>query len=648
MSPRLFSKVLAILLTVILVIPSTLFITPPRAQAFLGFGDIVLDPGNLATNVITTIKNSISAVYDATTSAALVALQIKAYVLDPLAFVLSGNLLKAITEGTIAFVIGKANGTGIPQFAADIQTSLQTLSDTQALSYFDQYIRNSRSPWNTAIISQLSKEYLNKTSLAGFWAQNMDTLRRTSPNIGGYLNGNYRLGGVQSWFALTTQVQNNPYSAYLASQSQLAALIGPGVGGATGARIKDLAHSGGFVSWCGEKDDFLGQMSTGIVSGANAAAIDKAGDDAYDRAFSAAILQDPYDEAGADTLGNIARSNAKVEAFDRAKAANAGNTVLGVSPGDPCTLSNGKTGTIKTPGSVIVAGLNKVLGGQQDNVLRMGDVGGQITSILGNVAEVLKTVQFASQILGGPGSGGLLGVDTPTSGQTRSILQAYANSPGNLGATNAGVFSDAAKLDFSGPEMLARVAQYETAMNTLRGPANTASTSVSSFISYCIAQQAIASSTLAISTASSTTQINLVNFIQESDAQIAAARSAFATHVAPTIARTDAADSIIATARALVQRIQNGLNSSTEVDAAAYIADLQTLQTMPPSVSDLAVAQQDTTITQRARATAEANPPGSLSISGVYLIEKLNLLSANAIALYPVCTAPVATSSFGP
>lgn len=634
MKPHLLSRALAILLTAVLLVPQVFLIAPQPAHAFFS---TVLDPSNLVANTISVIRETISSVAAVTSDAALIALQVNAYVLQPLAFVLSGNLLKAMTAGTIAFVIGKANGTGIPQFVADIQVSLQTISDAQALSFFDQYIRSSQSPWNTAIISQLSKEYLNKTSLAGFWAQNMDTLRRTSPNIYGYLGGNWMLGGVGSWFALTTQTQNNPYMAYGAAQNQLGALIGPGVGGATGARVADLARNGGFVSWCGSSDGFLGSMTTGVVSGAAAAAVDQAANDAYDQAYNAAVAAG--NESSAVALANAAASAAKTDAFNRAKAANAGNTVLGVSPGDPCTNSDGTTGTIKTPGSVIVAGLNKALGGEQDNVARMGNVGPQINQILANIGEVLKTVQFASQILGGPGSGGLFGVNQPTSGQTRSALQAYANSAGNLGVTNSTVLTSAAALPSSGSDMLDRVAQYETAMNTVRGAVNTASTNVMSLMDFCIAQQQIASSTL--SNGNPTDLANLASFMSVSTAQVNAAQGALSTQIAPILSRTNSASTTIAAARALVQKIQTGLNSGTDTASATYAADLETLRTMPPTLADLATAQQDSVISSATTAVAE--PPGSLTVSGAFLIERLNLIGANAATLQPVCTAPVPT-----
>ena len=640
MKQNFLHSALAVILTGSFIISSTFFFGPQKVYAIpvVDAPHTAVSTKNAFSTAIGVIKETITAATAITSDAALVALQFNAFVLQPLAFVLSGNLLKAITAGTIAFVIGKANGTGIPQFVADIQVSLQTVSDTHTLAFFDQYIRSSRSPYAGSIISALSKEYLNKTSLAGFWAQNMDTLRATSPNIYGYMGGNWALGGVGSWFALTTQTQNNPYLLYQATQGQLASIIGPGVGGATGARIADVARSGGFVSWCGSGDGFLGSMSTGVASGANAAAVDTAGAAAYNNAYENSIADgDSIEEA--QTLARIAESNAKVSAFDRARAANAGNTVLGVSPGDPCTNADGTTGTIKTPGSVIVAGLNKALGGEQDNVARMGNVGPQINQILANIGEVLKTVQFASQILGGPGSGGLFGVDQPRPGQTRSGLQQYANAPGNLGVTNSTILTSAATLPSSGADMLDRVAQYESAINTIRNAANTASINVTSLISLCIAQQQIASSTLANGNA--TDLENLASFTNSSTAQLNAAQNAFSTQIAPVLSRTVTASTTIATARAMVQKVQAELNSSVAGDEAVYAADLEMLRTMPPSLNDLSVALQDATIAPEATAIAE--PPSSLAVSGGFLINRLNLISANAVALTPVCTAPAPT-----
>ena len=635
MKSRFFTTTIAIVLTIALITPSAFLVAPQRAHAIPVA--VAEDLPTWLNTGISVIRETITSIAAVTSDAALIALKIKAFVLDPLAFVVSGNLLKAITKGTIEFVIGKLNGTGLPQFVADIQRSAQTVSDARSLAFFQQYIRSSQSPYAGSVIAALSKEYLNKSSLLGFWEQNMDTLRRTSPNPYGFLSGVWAPGDTATWFALVTQTQNNPYGMYTTAQSKLGSILGPGVA-AVEAKLHDIASGRGFVSWCGPTDGFLGSvatLTTSTAAAANAAAVDQAGDVAYKKVYDKAIADgDPPEEA--KTLAEIAKSNARVTAFNKAKAENAGNSVLGVAPGDPCTNADGTTGTVQTPGSVIAASLNKALGGQQDQVTRMGDVGGQINTILSNIAVVLKTVQFGSQILGGEGSRGLLGVNQRTSGQDRSALQAYANSSGNLGVTESTVLKNAATLPSSGSDMLDRVSQYETAINTLKTPANTAATSVTSLLAYCVTQQQVASSTL--QTGNPIDLANLATFTDASAAQISATQTAFGTLIAPVITRVNTASTTIVNARALVQKIQTELTSGTAADITASTADLETLRTLPPTLNDLAVAQQDTSVS--GASVVVADPPGSLNVSGGFLIDRLNLISANATALQPSCTAP--------
>lgn len=628
MKSRSLTTALAILLTVSLVAPPAFFVAPQKVHAQYAVtvvGDIV----GWVQQTITAIKSTITSVATVTSAAANVAMQIDAYVLQPLAFVLSGNLLKLITAGVIAFVIGKANGTGIPQFVVDVRKSFQTVSDARSLAYFDQYMRSSRSPYSGSIVDALRKEYLNRTSLAGFWAANMDTLARSSPNVNAYLAGNWSQGGVAAWFALTTQIQNNPYTAYPAAKDQLGNLIGPGAGGATGARAAELAWGQGFASWCGSSDGFLGSITTSSSQLSNALAAYEAANIANNNA-RAAYDANPNDATKAAVDKAAAAVNAAGTRVAAAKAASNASP-LGVNPGDPCTNADGTAGTIKTPGSVITAGLNKVLGGQQDQVVRMGNVGPQINQILGNIATVLKTVDFAAKILGGPGSGGLFGVDQTSGSNSTSRLMQYQAAPGNLGVTNSGVYKTAATLPSSGPDMLNRVAQYESAWNTITAATNTASTSVTSLINLCTAAATTASTAVPPDTA----------FISAATAQASAARTALVVEIAPVLARAATASTTIAAARAMVQKVQTELNSGAEGSGGAYLADVQTLQAMPPSPSDVANVQQDVQVFN----TAAASPSGSLAVSGGSLVDQMALINTNATALRTVCTPPAPSPS---
>ncbi len=568
-------KILAIILTIVLIAPSALLVAPQNVHAQFA----VVEVGeNLVTNMITTIKNTITAIATPISAAANVAMKINELYLQPLAFILSGNLLKMITAGVIQFVIGKANGTGIPQFVTDVNQSLQTVSDSRALAFLQQMGRNSNSPFASSISSSLREDYYSKTSLAGFWARNMNTLARSSPNVNAYLAGDWSQGGVGAWFALTTQIQNNPYTLYQSSQSQLASLVGPGIGGATGARAAELAWGNGFGSWCGA------------------------------------------------VLGSTTASNDGTEMEGE----------NGVAPGDPCTNADGTPGVIRTPGSVIVATLNKALGSQQDSILRMGNVGPQITSILRDVGTIMSTVNFATQILGdaslGTATGGLLGADsTSASNPTSRLAQFAPTTPSGafnpnasyLGASNADVYRDAASSPEASRDVNVRVIQYESSWNTIKASANTASTSVKALIDFC--------------TTAANTATNNPDFVSAGRAQAVSAQTALTAQVAPVLTQANTAFTTVATARAEISRVQAELSSNTAGAATSNtVADIPALQTMRPTMEDVARAMQDA----QSIGQATADPSGSLTVSGGSIIDRMTLLGANAEALKEsVCTS---------
>jgi len=575
MKPRSFIFALAIVITFTLVTSSALLVAPRPAHAVITmYGVPVTDAGNTWQSILSTVQETLTAAQTYTSAAANVAMQVNAYVLQPLAFVLSGNLMKALTTGVIAFVIGKANSTGVPQFVVDMQKSMQTVADGQALAFFDQLGRNSNSPFTSSINSSLRNNYLSKTSLQGFWAANMSMLYRTSPNVNGYLAGRWSQGGVKAWFALTTQV-DNPYTRFYNTQSALASVVGRGAGGATGAKASDIAAGSGFTSWCGANDNAT----------ANAGAV-------YSETDAQAALQTCVDN------GNTMEDCEPVLESYRALIGQPKDIVQGVNPGDPCRQADGTSGTIKTPGSVIKSTLDKVLGSQQDQIVRMGNVGPQINQILGNIGTVLQTVQFASQILGGPGSGGLFGVDAPSSSGSTSRLIQYQNTPGTLGVTGAVAAQGASTATGADVTMSNRLTQYTSAWNTIANAANTASAAATSLASSCAAQAS-------------------------------AAQAAIFNSIAPVLTQAATASSTAATTAAFVRRVRG------EIGTSAYNTDLQTLQTMSPSAQEVVDAQREAS----SLGGATASPAGSLTVSGGTIIDRMSLITSNAQTLTASSTA---------
>ncbi len=244
---------LAVLLAVTLVAPSAFFIASPQVHAQIVTFEV--NPALVGTTPIIAAKTTFSALKDMlnlatsyTNTAANVAQQINSYVLMPLAFVMSGNLLKMMTAGIIAFVAGGINGTGAPQFVQNLQGHLQIVSDTKANAFFAQFSRNSNSPFAGAITSSLRTNYLQQTSMAGFFSANRNTLPQYSSNQNAYLAGDWSQGGIGAWFALTTQDQNNPYMLYQNSNKALATMVTS----ATDARQQELSWGQGMLSWCDE------------------------------------------------------------------------------------------------------------------------------------------------------------------------------------------------------------------------------------------------------------------------------------------------------------------------------------------------------------------------------------------------------------
>src|SRR3989344_1474426 len=577
MKSRPLTTTLAILLTIVLAAPSAFLMAPQNVYA--QWTTFEVNPALVATTPVIAAKTTFSAIKDTlnlistyTNTAANVAMQINAYVLQPLAFVMSGNLLKLITASVLDFVIGKTNGTGAPQFVQDLNGNLQRVGDIQANAFFVQFGRNSNSPFASSIVSSLRTNYLWNTSSAGFFAANRNTMAMYSLNPNAFLNGNWSQGGVGAWFALTTQTQNNPYTFYQASQSQLASVVSS----AQAARKAVLDWGQVFLSWCGAND------------------------------ASAPANEEEFPVAG------------------------------GVSSGDSCYDKDGNLGTIKTPGSTIKATLDKVLGGTQDKLVQMGSVAkeingilGQVGSILGNVGSVARTVMFESDILGGSNSGGLFGVGQTSATNPTSRLLQY-QSPGYLGVTQSTVLQNAATIHAISSDTSGRLDQYESSWNTIRSAANSASTTVASLASFCIAEQSVAPTILNNEFGQS-----VDSFISASNAQATEARSAIVTKIAPVISQADAAAAVIIAARAVVQRMRSNENSTAQGAGEAYLADLQTLQSMPPSHSDISNRSEEA----QPFSAAIAIPAGSLNVSGGTIIDRMNLISTNAVALKAsVCT----------
>ena len=558
----LSSRTIALLLAIVLLVPSTFFMMPRKAHAVYPV-TVVAEAAVTALErtfdtAFNLVKNTITSIASVATEASTYALWIDKWVLEPIAFIESGRLLQVITAGVIQFVDGKVNGTGIPQFVQDLQGHLQDITDTQAFSFFSEFSSNSNSPFASSIVASLHNSYLQQTSLAGFFAANQCTLAAASPNINAFLAGNWSQGGAGAWFALTTQDQNNPFTLYQKGVAELMTLNANAVSTA----LNQLSWGKGMLSWCGPT-----QASSGSAGAANPTT-------------------------------------------------------------DTCTQKDGTPGTIETPGSVISDALNKALGTTIDKLVQMGQVGPEINTILGSVATVMNTLSFGEQLLGAGNSGGLAGV-VQSSGSGSSALSQYQSQPGYLGVTNTSVLQGSAS-SAAMADMTNRISQYQTAWNAIAASTAAASSSVEQLIAACSATVPVGSATSPTMQMPSTASQTL------SDAQ-----SALKLEIAPAAAQVAQAQANLTSARAALQQTQaDASNGAT----AAYVTDLTTLQSTPPTATDVATAQQ---LSSSISGDAQASPSGSLNVSASSLLDQMNLISSNAAALLSTCTPVPVNAGYG-
>lgn len=383
---------------------------------------------------INLVQNTISAVADPTSAASTYWTMLKGSVLDPLAHALAQAVLKSIT----ASVVNSINGTnGSPQFVTNLSANLQQVGDIVALSFISQFTSSIVSPFTNAIGGALRSSYLQGSSLAGYFAANQCTLNQASPNINGFLSGNFQQGGWQAWFALTTQQQNNPFTIYALAKGQLASL-------ATAAQTNQrqtISQNGGFLSWCGSYNPdtaaLLSQPLTSMSGTLNTSI--------------PTINADGSVSSGASQTTNVTINAPTAQA----------------QPGPNCLNSDGTPGTVQTPGSVIHDTLSKALGSGVDSLVSVHDFDQMVDTILS--ALVTKVVSTGlSALSGSDSSSSFNGQPSGATGSTDPNANSVASQANSLAQTS-----------------LTQVSNYTTAWQTIQSAAQQASSTVTGLAGAC-------------------------------------------------------------------------------------------------------------------------------------------------------------------
>lgn len=214
---------------------SSFAISPPKAQALLGVGDIVIDPTNLVQNTI----NAVASVDQVLVSK----------VLNGLAWSVAKMTVQSITRSTVNWINSGFNGS--PAFVSDLRDNLSYLGDAVADDFLNQLDANVmantglsiRTPFQDQIAGALRTEYYRTT---GSWGLDY-TLNQYSTDPKAFLDGNFSQGGFNAYFAASQNDANNPFGAYRRAQDQLWAQIDS----AQQQRRAELDWGKGFLPWRG-------------------------------------------------------------------------------------------------------------------------------------------------------------------------------------------------------------------------------------------------------------------------------------------------------------------------------------------------------------------------------------------------------------
>ncbi len=164
--------------------------------------------------------------------------QIKDYGLDTLAYVASSVVLKKLTAKTVNWINNGFKGN--PGYIQNPKQFFLDIGDEVASDFLSQAgVNQICAPFNAKVRLALVKNYINDD--AGNYSCTLDILRN---NYQSFMN-DFSQGGLDAWFELTQNPQNNPYGAYLEAKNSLSLQVEA----KQKQTQKELDLSGGFLNF---------------------------------------------------------------------------------------------------------------------------------------------------------------------------------------------------------------------------------------------------------------------------------------------------------------------------------------------------------------------------------------------------------------
>ncbi|MCE9643810.1 hypothetical protein K8Q93_00985 [Candidatus Parcubacteria bacterium] len=181
---------------------------PQKAEAALGFGDIVFDPTNFVENTITAVKTAYLAFKEA--------------VLDPIGWHLSTMIIQAITAAIVDWI--NSGFQGSPAFVQNLQEEFTRVANLE----FEKFLRSNDLEfmcYPQSIRLSLLLGYRGNQ----FRKQAQCTITGVVSNLQGFMSGNWSQGGLAGFLSLS-RAENNPYTATVMAETELARRIAAKVG----------------------------------------------------------------------------------------------------------------------------------------------------------------------------------------------------------------------------------------------------------------------------------------------------------------------------------------------------------------------------------------------------------------------------------
>lgn len=173
----------------------------------------------------------------------------KETVLDGLAWTVAKVAIDSITKSLVNWINSGFDGS--PAFVTDLKENLTYLGDAIADDFIDRLDQNIvantgfsiRTPFQDQLNAALREEFYRTTASYG-----LDyTLNAYSEDPKAFIDGEFRRGGFNAFFAASQNPSNNPLGAYLQAQNRLWAEISA----AQQQRRQELEWGKGFLSFRG-------------------------------------------------------------------------------------------------------------------------------------------------------------------------------------------------------------------------------------------------------------------------------------------------------------------------------------------------------------------------------------------------------------